>query len=429
MTEEMKNNNNGKKYLVIAMMILVFTGSMWLIFAPSETDRLREKKTAGFNADIPDPKNTGMIDDKKTAYEQEQMRLRHEQKMRTLQDYSFNLSAADDNTEKQNISVPADLQQKQTQGGNVNQGRRDNSFEASNSAYRDINRTLGNFYEKPKEDPEKEELRRQVEELKSTISQQQTAGLAFDDQVALLEKSYELAAKYMPGGQNVQSPAVTPAEGTERQTGKNDRIQAVSVSEVIVPVVSALWQPITDSALLAGFSGERNGFYTAVGGEERSGKNTIKACVHNDQTVTDGQSVKLRLLEQMQAGTSVLPRNAIVTGVCRIQGERLVIAVTSLEYNGLIIPVELTVYDNDGQEGVFIPGSMEIDAAKEVTANLGQNLGTTVSITNQSAGGQLLSELGKGAVQGASQYISKKMRVVKVHLKAGYNVMLYRKKN
>ena len=49
---------------------------------------------------------------------------------------------------------------------------------------------------------------------------------------------------------------------------------------------------------------------------------------------------------------------------------------------------------------------MEISAAKEVAANLGQNVGTTVSITNQSAGGQLLSELGKGAIQGVSQYVS-----------------------
>ena len=100
------------------------------------------------------------------------------------------------------------------------------------------------------------------------------------------------------------------------------------------------------------------------------------------------------------------------------------ITVTSIEYAGTILPVELTVYDSDGQPGIHIPLSMEISAAKEVAANLGQNLGTTVSITNQSAGDQLLSELGKGAIQGVSQYVSKKIRTVKVHLKEGYRVML-----
>ena len=62
--------------------------------------------------------------------------------------------------------------------------------------------------------------------------------------------------------------------------------------------------------------------------------------------------------------------------------------------------MELAVYDNDGQGGIFIPGSMEANAVREVAANLGQNLGTSISITNQSAGDQLLSELGKGAIQG-----------------------------
>ncbi len=63
--------------------------------------------------------------------------------------------------------------------------------------------------------------------------------------------------------------------------------------------------------------------------------------------------------------------------------------------------------------------------SKEMAANLGQNLGTSISITNQSAGDQLLSELGKGVIQGVSQYISKKMREEKVHLKSGYTLMLY----
>ena len=53
---------------------------------------------------------------------------------------------------------------------------------------------------------------------------------------------------------------------------------------------------------------------------------------------------------------------------------------------------------------------------------MGQNLGTTISITNQSAGDQILSELGRGAIQGLSHYISKKMREEKVHLKSGYEL-------
>ena len=170
------------------------------------------------------------------------------------------------------------------------------------------------------------------------------------------------------------------------------------------------------------------GFHTAVGTAAQTEKNTIRACIHDNQTVMDGQAVRLRLLEPMRAGETVIPQNALVTGMGKIQGERLGIFITSLEYRGMIIPVELTVVDGDGQEGIFIPGSMEIDAIREIAANLGGNLGTTINLNQQSAGDQLLTDLGKGAIQGTSQYIAKKMRTVKVHLKAGYNLMLYQKK-
>ena len=131
----------------------------------------------------------------------------------------------------------------------------------------------------------------------------------------------------------------------------------------------------------------------------------------------------------MRVGRYVLPRNTLLTGEGRIQGERLGIEILQVEYDGNVIPVELTVLDSDGQAGIFIPGSTEANAVREVAANMGQNLGSTISITNQSAGDQLLSELGRGAIQGVSQYISKKMREEKVHLKSVYGLMLYQNNN
>jgi conjugative transposon TraM protein len=118
----------------------------------------------------------------------------------------------------------------------------------------------------------------------------------------------------------------------------------------------------------------------------------------------------------------------VVVGAGRIQGERLGIAITSLEYEGTIIPVELMVYDSDGQEGIFIPNSMELNAVKEVAANMGGSLGSSINISTD-AGAQLASDLGKGVIQGTSQYIAKKMRTVKVHLKSGYKVMLYQERD
>ena len=417
MTQEankLKRKQDLKKYLVFALMFAVFVGSLWLIFAPSEKERQEREQSGGFNTELPDPRNAGIVGDKKTAYEQDMMRRKQEEKMRTLEELSFGQEIPDST-----VRLP---RQDEIPSPDARGAKAETA--SSTSAYRDINRTLGNFYEQPKEDPEKEALRKEVEELRSSMMQQSVQP-SYEEQVALLEKSYQLAAKYTSGENGATRE--TSEKGQEKANAKAD---IVPVGQVSVPVVSSLSQPMSDERLLAGLSESRNrGFVTPVGAGGTSEKNTIRICVHGDQTVLNGQSVRLRLLEPMRAGNTLLPRNTLVTGTGRIQGDRLGIGIVSLEYGGMIIPVELTVYDSDGQEGIYIPNSAEVSAAKEVAANLGQNLGTSISITNQSAGDQLLSELGKGAIQGVSQYVSKKLREEKVHLKSGYALMLSQKKN
>ncbi|MDY3141744.1 MAG: conjugative transposon protein TraM [Parabacteroides sp.] len=421
--EKLKQRQTVKKYLVFALMFLVFAACMWFIFAPSESDRAADEQQKGFNTELPDPRNAGIVDDKMTAYEQESMRQKREEKMRTLEE----LAAPDSAPAPGNaatLDIPSDVVIVDDETDKpVAGGSRNGSFSSSHTAYRQINETLGSFYEQPAVDHEKEAMREELEQLRQYVAQQQTPGISYDEQVALLEKSYELAARYMPDGNGGSAK-----HGQDENTGDNGKAKAVPVGRVSAPVVSSLAQPVSDSVMIARLTESRNfGFNTSVGCTATQEKNTISVCVHGDQTVISGQSVRLRLLEPMRVGRHELPRNALLTGECRIQGERLNITISQVEYSGNIIPVELTVHDNDGQPGIFIPGSMESNAVREMAANMGQNLGTTISITNQSAGDQLLSELGKGAIQGVSQYISKKMRQEKVHLKSGHTLMLYQK--
>lgn len=418
----LKRKEQIKKWLIYAGMGLLFLVSMYFIFKPSKEQVQAEQQKIGFNAELPDPRGAGIEADKIAAYELEDMRVKQEQKMRTLEDFT---AMTTDDDEEEVVEIPEEPRYTGGSSSSYRSGSssRSNSFSTSTSAYNDINATLGSFYEEPREDPEKEALKAELEELKQSMAQQQNSQPTYADQVALLEKSYELAAKYMPGNAATSEGAAEEVESTTR-SGKS---KAQPVGHVTTPVVSALAQPVSDSVMIARLSQSvGGGFHTAVGeAPKQTARNTIKACVHGDQTITSGQSVRLRLLEAMRVGKYVLPRNTLITGEGSIKGERLDIEILQVEHNGTIIPVELTVHDNDGQAGIFIPGSMEASAAKEMAANLGQNLGTSISITNQSAGDQLLSEVGRGAIQGVSQYISKKMREEKVHLKSGYTLMLY----
>ena len=418
----LKRKEQIKKILVYGGMVMLCLVSFYFIFKPSKEQVQAEQQKVGFNAELPDPRGAGIEADKIAAYELEDMRVKQEQKMRTLEDFT---AMTTDDEEEEVVEIPEEP--RYTGGGSSyrsGSSSRSNSFSTSTSAYNDINATLGSFYEEPREDPEKEALKVELEELKQSMAQQQNSQPTYADQVALLEKSYELAAKYMPGGTAATSEGAAEEVETTTRSGK---AKAQPVGHVTTPVVSALAQPVSDSVMIARMAQSvGSGFHTAVGeAPKQTARNTIKAGVHGDQTIISGQSVRLRLLEAMRVGKYVLPRNTLITGEGSIKGERLDIEILQVEHNGTIIPVELTVHDNDGQAGIFIPGSMEASAAKEMAANLGQNLGTSISITNQSAGDQLLSEVGRGAIQGVSQYISKKMREEKVHLKSGYTLMLY----
>ena len=292
----------------------------------------------------------------------------------------------------------------------------------SANAYRDINRQLSTFYETPAVDEEKEDLKRQVAELTDRLQQQQNATPTADDQMALLEKSYELAAKYMNDGEQNGQTAQVPVAGTVTQKPQAQPVQAIRET-----TVSGLQQPVSDADFIRAYSQPRNyGFNTAVGTSYAISRNTIAACIHQDQTLTDGQAVKLRLLEPMQAGNIVVPKNTLVAGTAKVQGERLDILVSSIEYAGNIIPVELAVFDMDGQKGLSVPFSMEQEAFNEAMANIGSGLGTSISFA-RSAGQQVAMDVTRGLLQGTSGYLAKKFRTVKVKLKAGYKVMLYAK--
>ena len=399
-----------RKLVVYTLMGLIFLVAMWLIFGMSD-DRSPTSVTRGFNTEMPDANSGDIIGDKKKAYEAGQMEDKQkarEQALGTLGDL-YNSPSSCVQTDNFNLMEDSTAQVYEDDASR----KAKEKITSSAAAYNNLNTTLGGFYSSD-QSRENEELRQRVAELEEKAAGVQNPKSTVDDQLALMEKSYQLAAKYMPGG--VQQPEVQATT-----VASEDKAQVTPVRNVPKSVVSALPQEQPDEDFVAEYSVERNmTFNTAEGKAHELEKNTISACIH-------GQKVQLRLLERMRVGDITIPTHSIVTGSARITGERLGISITSIEYAGSIHPVKLSVYDTDGQHGIFIPGSMELNAAKEVAANMGTSMGSSINISSD-AKDQLASDLGKGLIQGTSQYIAKKMRTVKVNLKANYRVMLYAEK-
>ena len=279
------------------------------------------------------------------------------------------------------------------------------AVENSAQAYQEVQASLNDFFveDTSADNVEMEALNERIAELEAqnALAQRQTAQ---PDEMELMERSYQLAAQYMGNGGNYSPPQPT------EEKGKRD---VQPVAQVNRNVVSTLGQTSTV-----------RGFNTSVGTMRAVAKNTIAAVVAGNQSVVDGESVKLRTTEPMWVGNRLIPRNTTVVGSARVQGERLEIEITSIECEGSIYEVELQVYDSDGQEGINIPQSMESDALHEIGANMGSTMGSSINISTNT-GAQIASDVGRGLINGVSQYLTKKLRTVKVHLKAGYRVMLH----
>ncbi|SNV49679.1 Bacteroides conjugative transposon TraM protein [Chryseobacterium taklimakanense] len=415
------NKDRLKKPIIFLLMGVVFLGCMYLIFKPSKDKKAVEN--IGLNDAVPQATGAGMPDDKSKAYEQEMLERKEQEKrnaLTTLSDYwNTEESASADNEE----SLPEE-DESNGLGGGRNSGRNGNS---GLNSYRNAQSTLSSFYNN--DNAETMELRKQVDELKAKLSEKDVPPVAtVDDQLKLMEKSYEMAAKYLP--QNANTGNAAPANGaTNGAAGTNQKEQFVSFTPTRKNIVSALYREPSDSAFAADWSQTKNrGFYTAGSIEQAvQPKNSIKACVHEAQTVVGETGVRLRLLEPAKTPQRTIPKGTIVTANAKFQNGRLQLKVTSVELEGNIIPVDITIYDLDGQQGLYVPYSPEMNALTEMAGNMSQTGGTSVMLT-QNAGQQVAADLSRGVVQGISGYFAKKVRTPKVTLKAGYQVFLVSKK-
>lgn len=384
-----------RKYIVIPAFVLVFLAVLCLIFAPSGDSGETAAGGSGFNVNVPEPTTVQLEGNKTDVYERQQARREKDRRMQSLSDLAGRLLEG----KKGADSIPSP----------------DGSIRQSADTYEQIAGQLESFYETPQATTGA--LEQKVEELSRRLEEAEAENRRTGSREEMMEQSYRMAARYLN-----PKPETTPDEEEE------EKPEPVPVSRVETGTTSALEQPLTDSAFVASLAVERNyGFNTAVGSSYRMGMNTIPACISESQTLEQGGQVKLRLLAPLQAGSVTVPANSLVTGTADIRGERLDILVSSIEYAGNIIPVQLATYDIDGQRGIFVPGSESRTAAKEVLGDVSQGMGGSISFAG-SAGQQVAMDLTRGVLQGGTRFISQRVKAVKVKLKAGYKVLLVTKK-
>ena len=403
-----KRKEQLQRTLVFTGLGLLFTLAIWFIFRPSANEQSAAEQ--GLNKDVPQASPDELPTSKLKAYElgrDEEAEGRKSQLLGTLADY-FNREGEAKAEPEPSEEVPAAI------------GR-------SIDKYEETARELESFYDLPavEDDDVKRELNALRAEL-GALKDEKAKANGEVDQLELLEKSYQMAAKYLPSGNTPTSPTL------ERSTAKvpASELPAAELSPERETVVSSLDQPISDSAFIAEYGyKERNMGFCSVGKKASFiARNTLSVVVDRTTTIRQGDFLCLRLAESARIEGMTLPPNTVLIAQSTIDGNRMKLHVTSVEHAGRILAVKLSAFDLDGQEGLAIPGSEEeVSALKEVGAGVGGTIGTSFTFAS-SAKDQLIAEAARGVMQGASQLLQKKLRTIKVTVKSGHRLFLVQAK-
>jgi len=221
---------------------------------------------------------------------------------------------------------------------------------------------------------------------------------------ASLKELDELKNQYQQRLLAMNSPA-TSAVATSAATTKKMTV----ITQVRPSVVSSLRTQTAPAT---------NGFHTVGESSTAGNVNSVPAVIHSDQVVEAGSTVKLRLLQDVQLEGHLIPRNSFLYGTCSMAGNRLTIAATSVQYQGNLLPVSLKAFDIDGNEGLNIPGSIDRDALKQGAA---QGVSSADMLTMSPSLGAQAAGI---AIQTGKALTGRKIKTVKIHLKANYQLLL-----
>ena len=156
-------------------------------------------------------------------------------------------------------------------------------------------------------------------------------------------------------------------------------------------------------------------------------QNLIKAIIDENIKAVDGSRVRLRLLDEIEINEVIVPKGAYIYAIMSGFGSQRVKGnVKSIMVDDNIIKVNLSLYDTDGLEGLYVPGSSFRETTKDVGSGALNNTSALTSSTTTSSNSLVSwgTQAASNAIQKTSNAISKAIRKNSAKLKYGTFVYL-----
>lgn len=154
-------------------------------------------------------------------------------------------------------------------------------------------------------------------------------------------------------------------------------------------------------------------------------RNVIRAFVHSTQTVMVGSTLKMQLAENCLTddGQRIRKGTPVFGEVMKIDGERVLVRITSVNLGGNILPFEKEVYSEDAMEGIYVPGNAKAETIQEAEA-AGVSGASTSIAGGLDVGSQLVAGAANSVISATKSAASKNIRKVKVTIKTNYRILL-----
>jgi len=126
---------------------------------------------------------------------------------------------------------------------------------------------------------------------------------------------------------------------------------------------------------------QRTNFTTSKNNTKNNTGQMVKAIIENSNNdIQNGSSVKIRLKEDLIIDENVIAKNTIITAIAKLTNERIELKISSIMLNKKPVKCNLTIYDLDGQEGVYVPGGLNQELAQESAGNVINQSSAQISI-------------------------------------------------
>ena len=397
-----------KQWLVMGLIVLVFIGALYMILRPYLVKE-RKDNNGQLITEVPDADVAKLPDDKLSAYKGTDLVDLGEEKVDPqLQRIYDEMDTSDDRryaSSREDEYDPYD----------------DEGYKSSQEMYAQFAREQEERDRMARLEAQVADLEREKQELADERKYLTELGEIKDRQIAvndIYSNAYRRATA---------EPA--PAPESPRDPNALVSFDAVGAKTIDPLVVSTLSQSGRDaSSQQAHVALLQNRFTTSVGSlrSEAVAKNTIRAIIDETKTIKLGDEVKMRLMEDIQIGTVVVPKGTTIVAKSNLTNNRLQLKVTSIEYRERIIGVDLSAFDLNGQEGLYVPLSTEAIGLKALGEGLAETATGGISI-QQSGKDQILTNISNGLIRSGGNYLRSKAGEMKIKIKAGYQLYLYDK--